>query len=923
MRTPLMKLLVISAVFGFVTASYAQQKPKSYVARPTISKISPERGEPGTEVSIEGRAFSDKYTIWLSGIELKPVKITSDRIVVKLPEGVRTGRIQLKGPHIVESRQVFWVVEKKQVPVIKDFSPKKGAPGAMITIDGSNFGGKIHENVVTLGQTAVTVTAATRTRLTVTIPRGAKTDHFKVQVKDAGTATTSKKFKVLEALMIEKTDPLFGPPETKVKITGTGFNRKASWNTVTLAGQKVKVKRASSESLEVQIPKGASTGRFIVSVRNGGKAESPTEFRVVFPPTISKVVPLAGPPGTEVAVSGTNFGNVVDSVNVTLAGKPVKIIEVTDTLVRTVIPQGGVSGRFRVSVERQGTAESKKQFDVWTPLSVTKMEPASGTPGTTVTLTGTGFRTKTKDHNVYMGPEKIKVTDVGDGKLSFKIPDDAPDGSISFRVEVIDRGEATVPTPFYVFRSPQITSFEPSRGPAGTRVTLKGKYFGTMISHVRVLIGSQICRVTSVVPDKISLMIPNGAKTGPFEVQTRRRGNDTSKDEFEVYEPVRITGVLPSAGYEGMKITVFGGGFDTNRSRNKVMLNGKKVKVVSANSSKIEIIVPNNATSGKVTIEVPKRGNAVSPKPFDVVEKVEVLSFSPEKGVPGTIVNIKGKGFANQGLRAWIDKTPIGLRVINPQEIIVQIPPGAENGKFIVHAPRAGRSESLRTFKVEVPLTVSGFEPTWGPPGQKVIIKGTGFKPGKNTRVTIGGMKVKVSHGTDTSLYVIVPRKAQSSPFLVSVRNRGEVESEEEFTVYEKPPAGAPAAPAPAQAASYPVQQTPAATPPPRQAQQTAAPAPVQAAPVQTPPKPRKYLIKSLDPLQAVVGDQIMISGSGFGMDQSIVKAWVGNVAATVIGALPDMIMIEVPAGVRRGKIRIQVGKGPVVKSKQVLKVTQ
>ena len=74
---------------------------------------------------------------------------------------------------------------------------------------------------------------------------------------------------------------------------------------------------------------------------------------------------------------------------------------------------------------------------------------------------------------------------------------------------------------------------------------------------------------------------------------------------------------------------------------------------------------------------------------------------------------------------------------------------------------------------------------------------------------------------------------------------------------------------------------------------------------------------------QAVVGDQIMVSGSGFGMDQSIVKAWVGNVAATVVGVIPDMVMVEVPPGVRRGKIRIQIGNGPVVKSKQVLKVTQ
>ena len=65
-----------------------------------------------------------------------------------------------------------------------------------------------------------------------------------------------------------------------------------------------------------------------------------------------------------------------------------------------------------------------------------------------------------------------------------------------------------------------------------------------------------------------------------------------------------------------------------------------------------------------------------------------------------------------------------------------------------------------------------------------------------------------------------------------------------------------------------------------------------------------------------------MVMGSGFGEDMDAVKVWVGNVPATVLGVLPDMVQFEVPSGVRRGAIKIKVGDNPMVKSKKLLVVT-
>ena len=80
--------------------------------------------------------------------------------------------------------------------------------------------------------------------------------------------------------------------------------------------------------------------------------------------------------------------------------------------------------------------------------------------------------------------------------------------------------------------------------------------------------------------------------------------------------------------------------------------------------------------------------------------------------------------------------------------------------------------------------------------------------------------------------------------------------------------------------------------------------------------------VTSIEPAEAATSDVVTVYGSGFGEDVTKVKAWVGQVPAAVVGVVPDMLMIEVPGGVRRGAIKIKVGDSPIVKSKQLLNVT-
>ena len=61
----------------------------------------------------------------------------------------------------------------KAQPVISSFTPTSGPIGTSVTITGSNFNATIASNVVYFGATQATVTAASDTSLTVTVPAGA------------------------------------------------------------------------------------------------------------------------------------------------------------------------------------------------------------------------------------------------------------------------------------------------------------------------------------------------------------------------------------------------------------------------------------------------------------------------------------------------------------------------------------------------------------------------------------------------------------------------------------------------------------------------------------------------------------------------------------------------------------------------------
>jgi hypothetical protein len=118
-------------------------------------------------------------------------------------------------------------------PGITDFSPKRGDAGNAIVITGTNFDATAANNTVKFNGVTATVTLATATQLTVTVPQGAVTGKITTTVSGQ-TGSSSTDFKVNGPLTLSSTS---GITNQLIYLTGgSGFGAINDSNSFAIFG---------------------------------------------------------------------------------------------------------------------------------------------------------------------------------------------------------------------------------------------------------------------------------------------------------------------------------------------------------------------------------------------------------------------------------------------------------------------------------------------------------------------------------------------------------------------------------------------------------------------------------------------------------------------------------------------------------------
>jgi hypothetical protein len=176
---------------------------------------------------------------------------------------------------------------------------------------------------------------------------------------------------------------LYGPSGTTVTITGTGFTNVTGVSVGYIPATSFSV--VSATTITAVVPSGLDYGRWRVTTPIG-TATGSIVYTVGNAPGGLTFTPATGPTGSTATLTGTNFGT---ASAVSLGYVPASFVVNSATEIVATVPAGVAYGYWRVTTSG-GTAKSGLIYSIPLP-NVTGLSALAGAPGTSVTITGTGF----------------------------------------------------------------------------------------------------------------------------------------------------------------------------------------------------------------------------------------------------------------------------------------------------------------------------------------------------------------------------------------------------------------------------------------------------------------------------------------------------------------------------------------------------
>jgi hypothetical protein len=826
---------------------------------PTITSFSPASGPVGTTVTIYGSNFSTNISaniVKFGTVQAAVISATATQLAVIVPAGATSQPISVTVNELTAYTGMSYIVTV--VPAITSFAPASGLVGTTVTINGTNFSAIPSENTVLFGAVPATVTTATATHLTVTVPVGATSQPISVTVNGL-TASSGTSFTIITPPTISSFSPISGPVGTTVTIEGTNFSTTPSDNLVLFGTVQAAVSSATATQLTVIVPAGATTQPIYVTV-NGLTTNSGTSFTVTAPPSnppaITSFTPTSGPVGTTVTIYGSNFSANISDNTVRFGTVQAAVISATATQLAVIVPAGATNQPIYITVNSL-TAYTSTSFNVTFPPLITSFTPASGPVGTTVTIEGTNFGTLPADNTVLFGTAQASVISATVTQMSVIVPT----GAITQPITLTVNGLTTFSgTSFTVTAPPSnppaITSFTPASGPIGTTVTINGSNFSMNISNNTVRFGTVQAGVISATTTQLTVIVPAGATTQPIYVTVNGLTAYTGTS-FNVTIPPVITSFYPASGPVGDTVTIEGMNFSNIPADNIVMFGTVQATVTASTAIHLTVIVPGGAIIQPISVTV-NGLSAISGTSFTVTTPPAIMFFNPTSGPVGTTVTITGSNFSTNISNNIVRFGTVQAAVISASaiQLSVIVPAGAASGPINLTADGL-TTNSIMSFNVTSAPVIASFNPTSGQVGTTVTIEGANFgtTPADNI-VFFGTVQTSVISATPTQLTVTVPSGATTQPITVTANGLTTI-SGTSFTV----------------------------TLPPSQ-----------------PP-----VISSFNPTSGPTGTTVIITGSNFSPNGGNNIVRFGNLQADLYAATSTQLTVTVPNGATKNPISVTV----------------
>jgi hypothetical protein len=282
-------------------------------------------------------------------------------------------------------------------------------------------------NKVYLNGKAATFVGATETELRVLVPAGSVTGELKVVTLDGG-ATSTEMFEVYQPPVLTSFSPVEGIVGHTVTISGEHLQADLIEH-VKLNGLDCEVLSSTATSLTLAVPTGAETGRFELHTK-GGEAISATAFVVWHQPVINSLSSESAIVDATIHLNGAHFASDKSRNKVKFGQSLATILEATEHQLTVKVPAGAESGQ--ISLETPGgMAWSAIPFEVIPGPKFTAMQPAKGTVGTVVEITGEHLGIQGQQDVIRFNGEPALVLEATENRYKVRVPRGAQTGKVT------------------------------------------------------------------------------------------------------------------------------------------------------------------------------------------------------------------------------------------------------------------------------------------------------------------------------------------------------------------------------------------------------------------------------------------------------------------------------------------------------------
>jgi hypothetical protein len=408
--------------------------------------------------------------------------------------------------------------------------------------------------------------------------------------------------------------------------------------------------------------------------------------------------------------------------------------------------------------------------------------------------------------------------------------------------------------------SPSIISFTPKTGSWEDTLKISGTNFSNMANENIVSFGDKIAKTTFGCDTLIKVIVPLSLSFASSKISLAFQGKSTiSADSFKL-NPPEIIEFTPEDGTYKTTVVIKGKNFHPYLT--KVTFDSIQARIISANSSIINVEVPSGLPYGDVEliVETPG-GKIVSYKKFRS-QIPQILDFNPKTATFGEEVVIDGINFSDNtstgnivkfgNIQATVTEAsfsklkvivPNGLKFKNSKiSVTVTAQTGTTENDFILKSPQ-----------------IEGFTPETGTFRDLITITGNYFNPiSTNNFVKLGDVNANIVSASSNQIQIRVPDNYSSangkSKIIVSIGEPADTSINEfDLTIHS---------------------------------------------------------ISQISPDNGIIADRITISGQSFNPVQSNNAVYVGNLKATLYSSSTTSIIFNIPDATLHGEHEVKVVTG-------------